>query len=236
MARKPGRKISIIIPALNEEKQIADVIREVRNRGTAAAISDIIVVDGGSTDRTVEAAEQAGATVITPGTRGRAAQMNSGADAAGGDLYYFLHADTVPPHGFTAEILQAVKKGAQSGSFQLRFTGNHPLLRFYSWCTRFRTTLVRFGDQSLFVDADLFHRIGGFNERLSVMEDQEIVRRLKKNGRFQLLAGSVITSSRKYELNGTVRLQLVFTMILILYYFGVQQDTLVHLYKSLIRG
>ncbi len=232
---KPVR-ISVIIPVLNEEEHIERVIRKVRERSSYGAEPEIIVADGGSRDQTAEIAERAGARVVYCSRTGRAVQMNIGASAARGDLLYFLHADTIPPHGYTHEIIHAINKGAQSGCFQLRFDGEHPLLRFYSWCTRFNTTLVRFGDQSLFVEAKLFQNIGGFDEHLTVMEDQEIVRRLKNSGSFMLIGKQVKTSARKYKKNGVIRLQLLFTIILVLYYFGVQQDTLIHLYRSLIRG
>lgn len=232
---KPVR-ISIIIPALNEEGQIERVIHNVRENSRGDAVIEVLVADGGSRDRTVELAERAGARVVNCDRSGRAEQMNIGASEANGEIFYFLHADTIPPAGYDYEIIHAVKTGAQSGCFQLRFDGDHPLLRFYSWCTAFKTTLFRFGDQSLFVTANIFRQVGGFDEDLVVMEDQEMVGNLKKVTQFVLLSEKVITSSRKYEKNGVIRLQIIFSLILILYYLGARQDTLFHLYHSLIKS
>lgn len=225
--------ISIIIPTLNEEQEIGGLIRELRDRAEGD-IYQVIVADGGSGDRTAEIASGEGAEIVACRKRGRAAQLNEGAEAASGELLYFLHADTVPPPGFDRLITQAITGGAGAGCFQLRFTSSHPALRFYGWCTRFNFTLLRFGDQSLFVKPELFDRVGRFDEELIVMEDQQIVRDLKKLAPFKVLNQAVLTSARKYEDNGALRLQLIFTMILVLYYFGASQKMLAHLYNSLI--
>lgn len=228
-------KISIVIPALNEESRIAQLIEELlRRKSSGDYIHEIIVADGGSSDQTQQVSEEAGAAVLLCRKKGRAVQMNEGADMASGDVLYFLHADTVPPHQFDREIIRAITTGAGAGCFRLQFTSDHLVLRFYAWCTRFKTTLVRFGDQSLFVTSEIFRTIGGFDEELVVMEDQKIVRNIKEITSFRLLDEAVETSARKYEKNGVVRLQFIFGLILILYYIGARQDTLVHLYRSLI--
>lgn len=229
------RTISIVIPTLNEESRIGRLVEELHRRESSGRfIHEIIVADGGSTDATRREAEAAGAVVLTCSRKGRAAQMNEGAAEASGNVLYFLHADTLPPHQFDRTIIQAISKGAGAGCFQLRFSNNHPVLRFYGWCTRFKSTLVRFGDQSLFVTSEKFRDIGGYDDRLVVMEDQKIVGDLKKQTSFVVLDEAVKTSARTYEKNGVIRLQFIFTMIVILYYSGAKQDTLVHLYNSLI--
>jgi len=225
--------ISIIIPALNEAQRIGDVIQNVRERAKGQ-IFEVIVADGGSDDRTTEIAQQKGAILINCEKSGRAAQMNCGAKAAGGDIHYFLHADTIPPAGFDCAIETAVVNGAGAGCFRLEFSSEHPLLRFYSWCTRFNLNVFRFGDQSLFVTRELFAVAGGFDETLTVMEDQQMVRDLSAKNKFTVLGESVCTSARKYHQNGVIRLQLIFTIILILYYCGASQEVLVHFYHSAI--
>ncbi len=227
-------QISIIIPTLNEENSIGILIRELHVRAEEE-ISEIIISDGGSTDKTKENVENAGATFISCSENGRAVQINKGAEAATGEIYFFLHADTVPPPGYDRMIKKALSDGAGAGCFRLRFSGNHPVLRFYGWCTRFKSTFLRYGDQSLFVKRELFHKVGGYDENLSVMEDQEMVRKLKKASSFVLLGQSVKTSARKYEINGVFKLQLIFLVIFGLYYFGARQETLIHIYKSLIK-
>lgn len=228
-------KISIVIPALNEGGRIASLVDELKRRECGDGyIHEIIVADGDSSDETRKKAKLAGAVVLKCRRRGRAAQMNEGAEMASGDTLYFLHADTLPPPQFDRQIHRAISDGAGAGCFQLTFSSDHPVLRFYAWCTRFKTTLVRFGDQSLFVTSQNFRRIGGFDEELVVMEDQKIVGKLKEVTPFYLLDEAVQTSARKYEKNGVIRLQFIFGMIVMLYYFGAGQDTLVHLYSSLI--
>ena len=228
-------RISVIIPTLNEENQISDLLNALKEReSTGSYIHEIIVADAGSSDGTVTLAEKTGARVVHCSEKSRARQMNRGAEEASGNILYFLHADTFPPDAFDRSIVQAIKNGAGSGCFQLRFSNDHPLLRFYGWFTRFKSTLVRFGDQSLFVKSEIFRQIGGFDENMVVMEDQKIVGNLKKRTSFKLLDRAVTTSARTYEKNGVIRLQFIFSMIVILYYSGAKQDTLVHLYNSLI--
>lgn len=227
--------ISIVIPTYNEEKSIGKLILHLQKR-SAGYITEIIVADGGSTDRTTDIARETGAITLQCKNKGRGVQMNEGASVSKGEVLYFLHADTKTPDDFDQLIIQAYNKGYKSGCFRLLFDDSHWALRLYSWFTHFETTIVRFGDQSLFVEKYLFTKIGGFNELLTVMEDQDVVRRLKKEGQFKLLEENVLTSSRKYRENGIFWLQIVFGLILMMYYTGAKQKTLVHLYKSLIKN
>jgi rSAM/selenodomain-associated transferase 2 len=224
--------ISIIVPVLNEEGQIEEVIQQLWGR-QSGNVKEIIVVDGGSDDGTVDVAESAGATIVHS-ERGRAKQMNAGAEKANGGILYFLHADTVPPKFYDREIINAVKRGYDFGCFRLQFDWNHPLLNFYSWFTRFRYTGLRFGDQSLFATKKVFEKAGGFKENLIVMEDQEIYRRLRLHGKYYLSEQNVITSARKYKEVGPVKLQFMFSLIWLGYYIGLKQNTLVNFYKRFI--
>lgn len=227
-------EISIIIPVLNEEEQIGELIRYLKKLGKKF-ISEIIVSDGGSTDQTIKIAKELGATVINAPGRGRALQMNAGADAASSEILYFLHADTLPPPNFCVEIAEAIKKGADAGSFTLRFDTSSPALKLYSLFTHLPITAVRFGDQSLFVKKNLFMLVEGFRNDLIVMEDQQIVRDLKRKGEFVLVKKPVVTSARKYRSTGALKLQFIFTVIWAGYYLGASQNTLQHIYKSFIR-
>ena len=223
--------ISVIIPAYNEEAVIGELL-EYLGKNSTGFVDEIIVCDGGSSDSTREIAEQAGAKVVVSDLKKRSAQLNRGAEAAQSEVLYFLHADTFPPPGFDRMIRDSVTSGNLSGCFRLKFDSSHPVLKFYSWFTRFSPACIRFGDQSLFVTSELFHDIGGYQEELIVMEDQEIVRRLMKASAFTIIPRNVVTSARKYVTTGVVRLQLIFTIIVTGYYFGADQKTLYHFYKS----
>ena len=225
--------ISIIIPALNEEANLKKLLPYLRENN-AGYVKEIIVVDGGSRDDTVQTARTLGAKCVDS-PKGRSLQMNSGATSASTGIFYFLHADTFPPRHFDADIIQLIRKGIDSGCFTLRFDDAHPLLSFYSYFTRFSSTLLRFGDQSLFVKKELFEKIGGFDESLIVMEDQKIVRECKKQGTFKLIQKPVITSAAKYHKNGVIKLQFVFTLIWLLYYLGVSQARLKTIYNRMIK-
>ncbi len=225
--------ISVIIPCINEAGTLPGLIRTLQKH-QAGKIGEIIIVDGGSSDNTVELAQSLGVRVIETAKAGRAFQMNRGAEAAVNPILYFLHADTKPPVQFDESIISSIRNGASGGCFILKFDWNHPALNFYSWFTRLKTSFLRFGDQSLYIKADVFHKIGGFDELHLLMEDQEIISRIKKEGRFDVIQQPVTTSARKYRINGPVRLQLIFTMIWFGYYLGIPQERLKSFYKRTI--
>lgn len=227
-------EISVIIPVYNEEKTIGETVSKLKER-SGSYVGEILVVDGGSTDKTKEQALKAGAIVIDSEKKGRAAQMNRGAESASGDVLYFLHADTIPPLSFDEDIIKAVSEGYEAGCFTLQFDAPHPGLRFYAWFTKLKSTLVRFGDQSLFVTKSLFENIDGYDETLIVMEDQQIVRKIKKMTPFAIISNPVVTSARKYRENGVYRLQVVFFLIWAGYYLGLSQFSLTNIYKKFIK-
>ncbi|MEO8765742.1 MAG: TIGR04283 family arsenosugar biosynthesis glycosyltransferase [Ginsengibacter sp.] len=225
--------ISIIIPVFNEEDGIADLVKNLEVNSVNLS-KEIIVIDAGSNDKTVIEAERAGAQVLVCLKKNRAAQMNYGASVAKGEVLYFLHADSIPPESFVRDILSATEKNYSSGCYRLRFDIDHWFLKLNCWFTRFNIDYVRFGDQSLFVTRQVLQKCGGFDEKLIVMEDQEIIHRLKKYGKFKVMNGAVTTSARKYLDNGIYRMQAIFFRIWALYYLGYSQDRLLYLYRKLI--
>ena len=226
--------ISIIIPAYNEARHIGQTVRRLRELDQGQHIREIIVADGGSGDDTCNEGAAAGARVLACPRKGRAAQMNYGASVAAADILYFLHADSIPPAGFARDILVALAQGYTSGCYRLRFDHRHWFLRANAWFTRFDVNAVRFGDQSLFVTKKVFGQSGGFREDLLMMEDQEIIHRLKSCGPFKVMKGVVTTSARKYLDNGIYRMQLIFFRIWFLYYMGCPQERLLKLYREWI--
>lgn len=226
-------KLSIIIPTYNEAAVIRDLLRYLQRHASPG--TEIIVADGGSTDTTRTIAREQGAQVLPCGRKGRGPQMNAGAEASTGDILYFLHADTFPPVGFEAYIKQAVQQGAGSGCFRLQFDSSHWFLRLNAWFTQFDINAVRFGDQSLFVRRDVFLSAGGFDEQLLLLEDQEIIGRLRRLASFAVLPQQVTTSARKYREAGLYRLQAGYFLIYGLYRCGMSQQRLARIYKWLLR-
>ena len=225
----PQPTISIIIPVLNEEKYIKDVLFSISANARTKCIKEILVIDGGSTDQTITNAEAYGATVLKS-KKGRAAQMNFGATNANGEILYFLHVDTLPPEGFDKEIIQEFKKGFEVGCFQMRFNSNSPFLKFFSWCTRINHHICRGGDQSLFITRKLFHLLDGFNESYIVYEDNEFIQRVYKLKPFKVISSAVTTSARRYEERGMIRLQYHFGMIHLKHRLGANPKDLYQYY------
>ncbi|GAA4342013.1 TIGR04283 family arsenosugar biosynthesis glycosyltransferase [Flaviaesturariibacter amylovorans] len=227
--------ITVIIPTYNEAGHIGATVRTVQQRDRAGLVRAIVVVDGGSTDATMELARAAGAEVLRSPRKGRAAQMNYGAAAAREEVLYFLHADTLPPPGFSEAIRDAVAAGAAAGCFLLSFDHPHWFLRANAWCTRFDVDAFRYGDQSLFVTRELFMRAGGFSEAHIVFEDYALIRKLKRLSPFRIIKKPVLTSARKYVENGPIRMQAIFYLMYFLYRSGTGQARLVRIYRRLIR-
>lgn len=226
--------ISIIIPTLNEEAQLAQLIPHLKNDPSYQLIKEIIVVDADSNDNTTKVAQEQQVTVVSSKAKGRSLQMNLGAEHAKGEILYFLHADTFPPMNFAANILAAIRDGHSYGCFRLRFDWRHWFLQANSWFTRFDVSSFRFGDQSLFVKRSCFAEVKGFNNNLQLFEDQDIIDRLRSHGSFKLLSDRVVTSARKYRKNGPYRLQVTYFILYLMYRLGVSQNTMLRTYTRLI--
>ena len=227
--------ISIIIPARNEAGQLPMLLNYLSTVTGKNNIAEIIISDGNSSDDTVEIANLYGAKVVVSEQARRGKQMNAGAKIATGNILYFLHADSMPQLDFIEDILDKIDAGYVAGCYRLRFDYNHWFLKANAWFTRFNVNAVRFGDQSLFIRKSVFETIVGFREDLIIMEDQEIIHRIRTKGRFAVIAGYVTTSARKYRVNGIYRMQGVFFYIYFAYVFGASQQKLVSIYKKFIR-
>lgn len=228
---KSNPTLSIIIPVLNEEAAIEPLINAIRQRCTAGNIKEIIVVDGGSTDTTIAIATMLNTTILHS-KKGRAKQMNVGANYATGDILYFLHADTIPPPHFDTSILNAINKEQYAGSFRLKFDNNSLFLNFFAWFTRINHKICRGGDQSLFITKNLFTKLNGYNEDYIIYEDGEFIARLYKEKIFIILPDKVITSARKYQEIGMLKLQYHFGMIHLQKRIGKSPEELYNYYKK----
>lgn len=212
-------KISIIIPVLNEGAILKELISKLyTSLASLATIEEILFIDGGSTDQTKSIILNESKTsdlsiIYLASEKGRAKQLNYGAKNAKGDILYFLHADSYPPKNFDSYILQEVLKKNQAGCFRMKFDSSHWWLQLMSWFTRFNSKRCRGGDQSLFISAALFHKIGRYNESYSIYEDNELIKRLYKENQFVVIQKDIITSARKYKEIGVWRLQILFLNI-----------------------
>lgn len=227
--------ISIIIPVLNEEKTIAkllDYLLEIINPNFT---SQIIVVDGGSQDDTLEILKKYPEIKLVHSPSGRAIQMNFGAKNAKSEILYFLHCDTFPSKNFDSAIVNQGQKGNLSGCFKMKFDNNHIVLKVSQWFTQFNHISCRGGDQSLFVERNLFETLHGFNENLTIYEDNEFISRLYKSSNFVVIQDWVTTSARKYLLNGVWRLQFHFMTIHIKHALGANQEELINYYQKNIK-
>jgi rSAM/selenodomain-associated transferase 2 len=225
--------ISIIIPTYNEAATIARLVQDLRRYAPPEAV-EILVIDAHSPDGTAELAQQAGATVLAAPQPGRAAQMNHGAAHATGDILYFVHADVRIHPDFVATIRRAVAEGYAAGCYRFRFDSRHPLLRFNSYGTRFQGIMSRGGDQTLFVSRELFGQLGGFDERFVIMEDFEIIQRIRKTATFLIVPQDVVVSARKYETNGWLRVQLANLTAFSLFFLKVSPARIARTYKALL--
>jgi len=197
----PG--LSIVLPVLNEAPEIVAVLQALAPLRTGGA--EVIVVDGGSTDRSAELARPRADRVLAA-PRGRASQMNAGAAAARGGVLLFLHADTRLPEGADRLIGQAIDAGRLWGRFDVRIEGRSAWLPLVAAMMnrRSRLTGIATGDQAVFVAREAFDAVGGFPD-IPLMEDIELSRRLRRIGRPACLAARVTTSGRRWEAHGVWR-------------------------------
>jgi len=222
--------ISIIVPALNEAGTIEATLRQLqdcRNRG-----HEVIVVDGGSSDASVQLALPL-ADRVSQSSPGRACQMQAGADMARGDLLWFLHADTRIPANACRAMLAALAPGKrQWGYFEVQFPEPNPMLGLVAWMMnrRSRLTGIATGDQGIFVTRDLFRRVAGFRP-IPLMEDIALSRCLKRHSRPAGIDMKLTTSSRRWRRHGILRTVLLMWSLRLAFFLGVSPATLAKYYK-----
>jgi rSAM/selenodomain-associated transferase 2 len=221
--------VSIIVPTLNEASHIAATLDALANlRGE----KEIIVVDGDSDDDTAQLAGERGATVLSS-PRGRGIQLHTGALHSSGDILWFVHADTRPPAHALDEISLALTDPAiAGGNFGLTFDGGsraarqltaiYPLLRALNLC---------YGDSGIFVRRSAYDATGGFRP-FALFEDLDLLKRLRRMGRFVHLQCRIITSSRRFEQRNFALIWMHWTALQVLYWGGVSPNVLARWYRS----
>jgi hypothetical protein len=223
-------KISVIIPALNEEQHINRTLRAIGRSPS----HQVIVVDGGSTDATVHCAKEAAVTLLAS-KAGRARQMNAGAVMAEGGALLFLHADTLLPAKWAEEVSRSLRTaGVVAGAFRFRIAGNFPGKCLIEWTTGLRSRWLQrpYGDQGLFLRRALFEEMGGFAD-LPIMEDYEFGGRLRERGRIVTLTEPALTSPRRWETLGVVRTTLRNQLMLAGYHLGVPPEKMATRYRAI---
>ena len=236
-ANVPPRKetppaLSIIIPTLNEARSIDRTLGVVSGAGGSV---EVIVVDGGSSDGTVEIARGRGVKLITS-EPGRGLQLHAGARAARGDALWFVHADTRPSPDCAERIAEAlIDPAVVAGNFAVRFDGRGRAARFLTWLyPRVKNLGLCYGDSAVFVRREAYRLVGGFRP-FPVFEDLDLVRRLRKTGRVVHLPAAVTTSSRRFEGRSFALTFARWSLLQALYWLGVHPSTLGRLYAP-IRG
>lgn len=215
--------VSIVVPVLNEAASIGEALDALRGLG-----AEVIVVDGGSVDGTVERVGD-GADRVLRAPPGRARQQNAGAAAASGDVLLFLHADTRLPPG----ALDAVRAcGRGWGRFDVRLSGRRRAFRVVERMISLRSRLsgIATGDQAIFVRRELFEAVGGFPE-IPLMEDVALSRLLRRRGRPACLRLRVTTSSRRWERGGVLRTILLMWRLRLEYWLGRDPAALAARYR-----
>jgi rSAM/selenodomain-associated transferase 2 len=220
--------ISIIVPVLNEEKQIEAFLKKlVELKGK----KEIILVDGGSLDNTVKIASKY--CSVAAGPKGRGAQMNYGASLASGNIFWFLHCDARVNNNALSEIEKCIKDGYTWGGFSLFFCDDETLfMKYVAYSSNIRGKHLKivYGDQGVFIKREGFLQIGGYPE-IALMEEWVFSKKAAKAGRMKLLDMRLGTSARRFHNGGPIKTLLLMQKIRLLYLLGVSPDKLEAIYR-----
>jgi rSAM/selenodomain-associated transferase 2 len=227
--------ISIIIPVLNEEQIIEKQL--VSLSAVTGSDTEVIAVDGGSTDRTAGIIKAHGSVALLKSpVKGRAFQMNHGASYAKGDVFLFLHADAMLPPEWKGEVVHALKSGCVAGGFRIR-CGQHETLgrigRFFAYLSGIRSRYAKYmyGDQAIFAKKSAFESVSGFPE-IPIMEDYEFSRRIAKTGKIYHSRSMVDVSYRRFK-HGAVTAAFLMLVMPSMYRIGVPPGYLAGLYRDI---
>ncbi|MBL8817330.1 MAG: TIGR04283 family arsenosugar biosynthesis glycosyltransferase [Planctomyces sp.] len=222
--------LSVVIPTFNEEQHIARTLGQF----TECSGVEVIVSDGGSGDRTCEIAYEKGVRVIRGRCEsGRGRQLNAGAAVAGGDVLMFLHADTKLPDDFLKSVRECINLGNRAGAFRLGIESQDWMYRIIEFGANLRSRWFQlpYGDQAIFVKADLFYNMSGF-QPWPLMEDYELCQRLRRLGRICLADTSVKVSPRRWQKLGILRTTVLNQAIVLAYKFGKSPESLAAWYRG----
>jgi rSAM/selenodomain-associated transferase 2 len=222
-------RISVIIPMLNEAANIGRALASTRGISNV----EVIAVDGQSYDGTAKLAKSYDGVKVITSAPGRAHQMNAGAKAATGKIFLFLHADTILPKGFDDHVRRIVNQpGTAAGAFGLRLFPKSPATRIIELGINLRSKYLQmpYGDQAIFLKADTFYDINGFPD-IPIMEDYELVWRLRRRGRIVLAPASITTSTRRWKHLGIWQTTLINQAAIAAYCLGASPSRIARWYR-----
>ena len=221
--------VTIIIPVLNEEKTIEKCLQNIIE---LPGQKELIVVDGGSLDNTVEIASRYARVITSP--KGRAKQMNSGAKVAKGDILWFVHSDSKLHPSSILEIEQTIEEKYIGGCFRLTFYDlDTRFMRYLAYTSNLRAKYLKliFGDQGIFMRRDIFEKLGGFQD-MELMEDWDFSKRIHRLGKMKMIDKKIGTSARRFQRDGQLKTLLKMHKIKILYLLGTPTDKLNRIYRE----
>ena len=225
--------LSIVIPSLNEKDNLIKLIDYIKKFNLPKY--EIIVVEGetNSKIKTIFKNYREVKTVIHE--KGRAKQLNKGAKIAKFDWLYFLHSDCTPPKNFKEIIYKSMINKNQASCFKLKFKPTNYYLSLSAKATKYNNIFCRGGDQSLLIHKNLFILCGGYDEKYKVCEDINLINKVYMKGDFKIMEGHIITDSRRFLKNGTIKLLIHFGIIHLLHYLKFKPNYLYNYYKFFIK-
>ena len=223
-------QLSIIVPVRNERSLLPQLLRQIPRQKDI----ELIVVDGQSTDGSQEYLNSQKQLRLVCSKPGRAVQQNRGAREAKGSYLLFLHVDSQLTTQAWQALSTAMRQGVAAACFRLAFDASHPLLKIAAYGSRWPHLLFRGGDQGLLVRKELFYQLDGFDERYTVCEDLELIRKLQQNSGLQILPATVTTAARRFLKQGVTRTLFHFRVVHFLHWCHVKPKHLTSYYQRWI--
>lgn len=224
-------EITVIIPVINEEKNLIKLFSNLVEKPEI----EFIFVDGGSNDNTFNLIKKAGFKVILSPILRRSYQMNLGAKKAQGKILLFLHGDTILPDNYDQVIINTVQKNNFiTGAFKLKIDNQKPIFRLIETLVHWRSQYLSspYGDQGIFIKKQIFESVKGYQD-LAIMEDFDLIKRVKKLGKIYIVNASVITSARRWEKVGIIKTTLINQLIIMGYYLKIKPEKLALFYRKI---